>query len=136
MKLAKYISIVIISAWLCIPNALYSQAADLNSNFVFTGDDNTDADTIANIIGIRTDDPKQIAVDIMYAALEFLGLVAVIITLSGGFMWMTSAGSKEKIEKAKRILWAGAIGIIVILSAMGIATFVIRSWLWATGVTP
>ena len=116
-----------------MPFASYSQAADLNPNFVFTGDDSTDADTIADIIGIRTDDPRQMAVDIMYTLLEFLGIVAVLITLTGGFMWMTSAGNDQAIAKAKRLLWAGAIGLAVILSALAIASFVLRAGLWATG---
>ncbi len=50
-------------------------------------------------------------------ALGFLGLVAVLVIIYGGVLWMTSAGDPKKLEKAKRILINAAIGLLIILSA-------------------
>lgn len=62
---------------------------------------------------------------IINSALGFLGLVAVVIILIGGFQWMTAGGGEEKIKKAKGTLSAGIIGLVIIMAAWGIAQFVI-----------
>ena len=45
--------------------------------------------------------------------LYFLGLVATIMVIYGGFLYITSGG--EDTEKAKKVLMYSAIGILVIL---------------------
>ena len=57
--------------------------------------------------------------------LGFLGLVAVVIILYGGFRWMTAGGNEDAVKKAKHTLTAGIIGLIIVLAAWGIARFVI-----------
>ena len=58
--------------------------------------------------------------------LAFLGVVAVVVILIGGFMWMTAGGNDEKVGKAKKILIQGLIGLVIVLLAFAIATFVIE----------
>src|SRR3989338_633893 len=70
-------------------------------------------------------DPRLIIVNIIRILLGFLGILAVIIVLYGGFVWMTSGGNAQKIEKAKKILINGLIGLAIILSAYAIVSFVI-----------
>jgi len=65
-------------------------------------------------------------------ALGFLGVVAVVIILLGGFKWMTAGGSDEKVGEAKKLIIAGIIGLAIILSAYAIASFVISSIVGAT----
>jgi hypothetical protein len=77
-------------------------------------------------------DPQQIAAGVINILMGFLGLVAVVIILFGGFKWMTAAGNEDKIEEAKKLLVAGIIGLVIILSAWGIATFVIDQILTST----
>ena len=57
--------------------------------------------------------------------LGFLGLIAVIIILYGGFRWMTAGGNEDAVKKAKHTLMAGIIGLVIIMAAWGIARFVI-----------
>ncbi|MDD4607262.1 MAG: hypothetical protein PHS07_02945 [Patescibacteria group bacterium] len=52
---------------------------------------------------------------IINSILAFLGFIAVIIMLIGGFLWMTAAGNEEKVEKAKKTIGAGVIGLAIIL---------------------
>lgn len=54
----------------------------------------------------------------------FLGVIAVLVILYGGFMWMTAGGNDDKVKKAKQILISGIIGLVIVLSAYAIATFV------------
>ena len=64
--------------------------------------------------------------------LGFLGVVAVVIILLGGFKWMTAGGNDEKVAEAKRLIIAGIIGLAIILAAYAIASFVISSVIGAT----
>lgn len=82
-----------------------------------------------NIVGYNdnTPDLKQTAVNIVNLVLGFLGLIAVVIILIGGFKWMTAGGNDEKVGEAKKLLIAGLIGLVIILLAWGIATWVIST---------
>jgi len=74
--------------------------------------------------------PNADLIGIIFKAIQyilaFLGVVAVVIILYAGFMWMTAGGNDEKVGKAKKILIAGVIGMVIILLAYAIATFVIE----------
>lgn len=60
---------------------------------------------------------------IINAALGLLGLVAVLIIMYGGYMWMTARGELERVQKAKKILIQGVIGLIIIVLSFAIAQF-------------
>ncbi|MFZ4648538.1 MAG: pilin [Patescibacteria group bacterium] len=67
----------------------------------------------------------KVATNLINTVLGFLGLLAVIIFLVGGFKWMTAMGNEENIKKAKELMVAGVVGLAIILSAWGITKFVI-----------
>lgn len=83
-------------------------------------------------IGLAASDPRTTAVKIINVALGFLGIVAVVIVLYGGFMWMTAGGNEERITKAKQILTAGIIGLVIIVMAWAIARYVVNTLMTAT----
>jgi len=62
---------------------------------------------------------------IIKVVLSLLGLVAVVLIIIGGFQWMASGGNEEKIKGAKKLMGAAVIGLIIIVLAYAIATFVI-----------
>jgi hypothetical protein len=78
-------------------------------------------------------DPMTTVTRIINIAMGFLSLLAVCLILWGGFIWMTSNGSEDRIETAKNILRNGVIGLGIILSAWGIAYFVLTKLLDITG---
>lgn len=82
--------------------------------------------------GLGTKDPRDIAASIIGIILGFLGIIAVVIILIGGFKWMTAAGNEEGVEEAKKIIIAGVIGLAIVLAAWGIASFVLNSLISAT----
>lgn len=49
--------------------------------------------------------------------LLFAGAIAVLFIIYAGFMYVTSAGNKERIETAKKTLTFAVIGLIVIILA-------------------
>lgn len=80
----------------------------------------------AQINGLSTQtDVKQTIKNILGLIFGFLGLIAVLIVLYGGFIWMTAMGDEGKVDKAKKLIIAGIVGIVIILSAYSIAAYVI-----------
>ncbi len=73
--------------------------------------------------------PRVIANRVIQFAMSFLGLIAVAIILYGGFKWMTAAGNDEKVDEAKKLIGAGIVGLIIIVAAYSIVTFVITNLL-------
>ncbi|MBI2551399.1 TrbC/VirB2 family protein [Candidatus Uhrbacteria bacterium] len=75
-------------------------------------------------LGSETDFPTIIA-GIINTLLGFLGVIAVLIILYSGFKWMTAGGNDKNVEEARKMLIYGVIGLVIILSAYGIASFVL-----------
>ncbi len=71
-------------------------------------------------------DVRDMAVTVVKYLITFLGIIAVVIILYGGFVWMTAAGNEDRVSKAKSIIVAGIIGLVVIMAAFAIVNFVIN----------
>ncbi|MDA3802719.1 MAG: IPT/TIG domain-containing protein [Patescibacteria group bacterium] len=78
-------------------------------------------------LGETNTDPRALATRIINISLGFLGIIALIIILYAGFLWMTSGGNEEKIAKARKTLIAGVIGLVIILSSWGLASWLIKT---------
>ncbi len=83
-------------------------------------------------IGMGTQDVRITIANIIRVAMGLLGIVAVLIILIGGFKYMTAMGNEESVKKAKQLIYSGIIGLIIVLTAYAIATFVINSIIGAT----
>lgn len=62
---------------------------------------------------------------IINVILSFLGIVAVIIVIGGGFMWMTAGGDDGKVTNAKNMIRNGIVGIVIVVASYAVANFVI-----------
>lgn len=47
--------------------------------------------------------------------LGFLGIVAVMMVIYGGILYVTAAGNQENIDKGKKIIMYAIVGIVIIL---------------------
>jgi len=113
--------------------------AKIDAGELFGGSDvhATDAEKeIANQLGLSNTDVRITIARIIRVAMGLLGIVAVVIILIGGFTWMTAGGNDEKVGEAKKWIFAGIIGLAIILSAFAISTFVISSLITATTTAP
>jgi hypothetical protein len=82
-------------------------------------------------------DIRLIVVRIIRRILELLGLIFLVLIIFAGFKWMTSGGDEEKVTSAKKLLTNSVIGLVIILVAFSIATFVFNSLQYATtGIQP
>ncbi len=80
---------------------------------------------LGTTLGLGSADLKATVINILQWALGLLALVAVVMIIAGGFMWMTAGGNEEKIEKAKKLISAAVIGLIIVLLAWAIVIFVV-----------
>ena len=71
-------------------------------------------------------DVRDAAISIIRYLMTFLGIIATVIILLGGFRWLTAAGNEDRIAEAKKTIIAGIIGLIIILAAFAIVTFVVQ----------
>ncbi|PKL72443.1 hypothetical protein CVV26_01600 [Candidatus Kuenenbacteria bacterium HGW-Kuenenbacteria-1] len=74
-----------------------------------------------------TTDLKGLILSVVKVVLGFLGIVAVIMIIIGGFIWMTAGGNEEKSKKAKEFLVNAVIGLIIVLVAYTIISWVITT---------
>ncbi len=88
-----------------------------------------------NSIGLSTSDPRDVVANIIKVVLGFLGTIAVVLIIVAGFQWMTAAGNEDKIGKAKKIMTAAVIGLVIVLMAYALSTFVIDAIIGATTAT-
>jgi len=75
---------------------------------------------------------EETIAEIINVALSLLGIVAVVIILIGGFKWMTSGGDETKVGDARKFIFAGVIGLAIIMSSWALATFVLTKLADAT----
>ena len=88
--------------------------------------------TYGSYTGLTGEDIRVTIAKIIRIALGFLGTIALLITLYAGFLWMTAGGEVEKIDKAKKTLTGGVIGLVIIMTAFAIVSFVLNGLVDAT----
>jgi hypothetical protein len=77
--------------------------------------------------GGGTRDLYQMLAGIINTALYFLGGIAVLLFLYGGFKWFTSQGNSDQIDSAKKIMGSAVVGLAIIFASYAAAQFVINS---------
>ena len=86
----------------------------------------------ADPIGISGIDPSisnytnlaEVSISIVNFALSFVGIIAVIMVILGGFWYLTAAGKQEQAEKGLKTLLYAVVGIILISLAFVIVNAV------------
>ena len=81
----------------------------------------------ASSTGLSAQDPRITIARIIQIGLGLLGTIAVVLVIYAGFLWMTAAGNEDKIKRAKDVLKAAVIGLVIILSAFAIVSFVLNN---------
>jgi len=64
-----------------------------------------------------------------------LGLILAVFIVYGGAMWMTSGGNEEQIKKAKAMIINAIIGLVIVLLAYAISSFIIDKLAGAVATT-
>ena len=74
--------------------------------------------------------------DVVGVVLSLLGVLFFLLILYAGIMWMTAFGVADKAEKAKDILIHASVGLVIVLSAYAISSFVFSRLGAGGGATP
>ena len=69
--------------------------------------------------------PFEVLGLLLGVVLGVVGVVFVIITIQGGFLWMTAGGKEDQVKQARDKIANGAIGIIIIFAAYMLTGFVL-----------
>lgn len=82
-------------------------------------------DTVASAAELnKKSDVPVIIGGIVGTGLSLVTVIFFILIIYGGIVWMTAHGDESKTQKSRQILLAAGIGMIMILSAYIITTFI------------
>ena len=68
---------------------------------------------------------EDLVAKIISTFLGIVGIIALIMFVYGGLLWMTAAGNAQRVDKGKDLFIWSIIGLVVIFSSYAIASFVI-----------
>ena len=60
----------------------------------------------------------QIATNVLSFLLTIIGILAIIMLIIGGIMYLTAAGNEDSIDKGKKIVKYSLIGITIALASL------------------
>jgi hypothetical protein len=95
--------------------AMPAQAVDIGSGLGDVGDE----------AGLSDAELPEVIGTLINVFLSILGIIFLVLVLYAGFLWMTAAGSPDKVTKAKTLLAQAIIGMILILASFAISNFVV-----------
>ncbi len=76
---------------------------------------------------VRETNLRDFVINVTNFILGFLGLIAILIIVYGGFLYLTAAGEQEKAEKGKKSVTYAIIGIVLILGSYAIVNTVLQA---------
>ncbi|MBU4432673.1 pilin, partial [Patescibacteria group bacterium] len=83
--------------------------------------------------GLSATSPVLVVANIIKFVLGFLGFITLILIIYAGFLWMMSNGNADRVAKAKKTIIAAVVGLTIVLSSYGIASFVLNLLLDGNG---
>lgn len=87
-------------------------------------EDSYGLETTAASAGLKKEiDLPTAAGQLVGSILGLVGVIFLILMIYSGITWMTAGGNENSIKKAKQILTASISGLIIILSAYAITSF-------------
>ncbi len=78
-------------------------------------------------------DARDIVANLINIVLQISGIILILYIIYAGYLWMTAAGDDDQITKAKNIISACVVGLLIVLSSYSLASFVIGKLRLATG---
>ncbi|MFA5126702.1 MAG: hypothetical protein WC465_01705 [Patescibacteria group bacterium] len=98
---------------------LWPQVSQAQVNVTNFGTEN-----LNNLLIYSTKNVYETVTGIVNIILSFLGALAILIILYGGFIWLTSRGNKDKIDQAKKTIISAVIGLAIIFSSYALVNWI------------
>ena len=77
--------------------------------------------------GLGNADPRVIIARLIRVFVEFMGVVLLLMVLSGGASYLFSGGDEERAAEGKKTLINAFVGLFIMLSAYSIVAFVLNA---------
>ena len=71
--------------------------------------------------------PEMIIGAVIKTALSLVGMLFLVLMVYGGYLWMVDRGNNSQVEKAKGLISAAVIGLIIVLGAYAVTYFVVET---------
>lgn len=110
------IGFAVMSVLVAVPMVLAADSGNYGLNDTASAAGLSQQGDVATIIG-----------NIIGTGLSLISVLFFIMMIYGGIMWMTARGKDEVSKKALDVIFSAIIGIIIVLSAYAITTFVFKS---------
>lgn len=118
MKMWKAVSIASLFVF-CIPMIALT-AYTVNDASLFL-------ETTAERTGVPLENVETITGRIVRGAAGAVGTLFFVLMIYGGYLWMTARGSEEQVTKARNIIIAAIIGLVIVVGAYAATTFIVRA---------
>jgi len=69
------------------------------------------------------EDIMQVFVNFSELLLYIVGSLTLAAIVWGGFLWMTSAGSSDRVAKGKKVMGGAVVGLLIVLGAFTVIEF-------------
>ncbi len=79
-------------------------------------------------LGMSATDPRTILARLIRMALSFVGIIVLVLILWSGLSYMTAGGDEERAANARKTFFNTLIGLVIILMAYSIVTFVLKAF--------
>lgn len=70
--------------------------------------------------------PESYIGSILTVIFSILGIIFMLLTIYAGIKWMTAQGNNSQIDAAKDTITRAIIGLVIVIVAYGITTFIIN----------
>jgi hypothetical protein len=109
----------------CVENYCLAEASNVKCCKSASGSSSSASDTsIPNPLG--TTNINLVVSRIISYVLGLIGTVSLLLFIYGGLIWMTSAGSSDKVKKGRDILVWAVIGMAVVFTSYILVKFIIQ----------
>ena len=115
------------TGWYSLAFALGGFFAALPARAIETGLEATATGAGLTTTGTPVKSLPKLAGELIAPLLALVGVVFLVITVYGGFLWMISAGESDKVTKAKGLIVNGVIGLIIVAAAYVLVNFVLQA---------
>ncbi len=124
-------SVLLLAVFFILPNFVFAQGTVESEAPGF--EDTMGLEEVKDDVKLETEtDIRLFIINIINVFLGLVGIILLGLIIYGGWIYTTSEGDPEKVNKAKAILKNATIGLLIILSAFSIVNFILRA-LWGGG---
>lgn len=110
---------------------VFAQALTGDELFGGTGATGT---SFAQSLGLSPGPSIQVMIArIIRTVIGFVGIIAVVMILYAGFLYMTAGGNTTRLATAKKILTQAIVGLVIVLTSFTIVHFIVGRLVEATG---